>query len=41
MTVKTRAAVAVWPDGLVQPVTAYTDVDQARARAERLAQERE
>jgi ketosteroid isomerase-like protein len=35
------AAVVMWADGLVQQVTAYTDVDQAHAGAERLAQELE
>src|SRR5205814_59616 len=34
------AAVGVWADGLVVRVTNYTDVDEARAAAERLAEER-
>ncbi len=34
------ASVATWADGLVQRVTNYTDIDEARAAAERLAQER-
>jgi uncharacterized protein (TIGR02246 family) len=32
--------VSTWADGLVQRTTSYTDVDQARAAAERLAEER-
>jgi ketosteroid isomerase-like protein len=34
------AAVATWGDGLIRRNTLYTDLDQARAAAERLAQER-
>ena len=34
------AAVGVWADGLVVRVTNYTDVDEARAAAERLAESR-
>ncbi len=34
------AAVGVWADGLSGRTTAYTDIDEARAAAERLAQER-
>src|SRR2546421_12056238 len=34
------AAVGVWADGLVVRVTNYTDLDEGRAAAERLAQER-
>ncbi len=34
------AGVAVWADGVIERQTAYTDVDKARAAAERLAQER-
>jgi ketosteroid isomerase-like protein len=32
--------VAVWEEGLIVRATAYTDIDEARAAAERLAQER-
>ena len=32
--------VAVWEEGLVVRATTYTDIDEARAAAERLAQER-
>jgi hypothetical protein len=33
--------VAIWRDGLIERFTVYaTDIDQARAAAERLAQER-
>jgi hypothetical protein len=32
--------VSIWADGLTQRVTSYTDIDEARAAAERLAQER-
>ena len=35
------AAVAVWENGLVVRSTNYTDIDEARAAAERLAEERE
>jgi hypothetical protein len=34
------AAVTIWEDGLVERVTTYLDIDQARAAAERLAEER-
>jgi ketosteroid isomerase-like protein len=35
------AAVAIWRDGLIERFTVYaTDIDEARAAAERLAQER-
>jgi hypothetical protein len=34
------AAVNVWVDGLIESVTNYADIDQARAAAERLAHER-
>jgi hypothetical protein len=30
----------VWEDGLIVRVTNYTDIDEARAAAERLAEER-
>jgi ketosteroid isomerase-like protein len=33
-------AVIVWEDGLIESVTNYTDIDEARAAAERLAEER-
>ena len=32
--------VSIWADGPVQRLTSYTDTDEARAAAERLAQER-
>jgi ketosteroid isomerase-like protein len=32
--------VAVWEEGLIVRATTYTDIDEARAAAERLAQER-
>ena len=35
-----NAVVALWVDGLIERITLYTDVDQARADAERLAEER-
>ena len=39
--VRTRGALVYeWLDGLVARVTAYSDIDEARAAAERLAQER-
>jgi ketosteroid isomerase-like protein len=39
--VEGRAAmVVVWADGLVERLTIYTDIDKARADAERLAEER-
>jgi ketosteroid isomerase-like protein len=34
------AMVFTWRDGLVERVTVYTDIDEARAAAERLSQER-
>jgi ketosteroid isomerase-like protein len=34
------ASATTWRNGLVQRSTQYTDIDQARAAAERLAQER-
>jgi len=34
------AGVAVWVDARVKRFTAYTDIDEARAAAERLAAER-
>jgi ketosteroid isomerase-like protein len=34
------AAVGIWADGLVEQHRNYTDIDQARAAAERLAEER-
>jgi hypothetical protein len=34
------ALVGVWVDGLIESVTNYTDIDEARAAAERLAEER-
>jgi hypothetical protein len=34
------AGVSAWRDGLIEWVTTYTDVDAARAAAERLAEER-
>jgi hypothetical protein len=33
------AAVTTWADGVVEHVTNYADIDQARAAAERLAEE--
>ena len=33
-------AVAIWTDGLIERLTTYKDVDEARAAAEQLAQER-
>jgi ketosteroid isomerase-like protein len=35
-----NAVVAVWAGGLVVRFTSYSDIDEARAAAERLAQER-
>ena len=32
--------VAVWEEGLIVRVTTYSDIDEARAAAERLAEER-
>jgi ketosteroid isomerase-like protein len=34
------AQVGTWTDGLVERVTIYTDIDEARAAAERLAEQR-
>ena len=34
------ATVSVWEDGKIARITNYTDIDQARAAAERLAEER-
>jgi ketosteroid isomerase-like protein len=34
------ASVATWRNGLIERVTVYTDIDEARAAAERLAEER-
>jgi ketosteroid isomerase-like protein len=34
------ASVGTWANGLIQRITSYTDIDQARAAAERLAEER-
>jgi ketosteroid isomerase-like protein len=34
------ALVGVWVDGLIESATNYTDIDEARTAAERLAQER-
>jgi ketosteroid isomerase-like protein len=34
------AAVSVWEDGKIARITNYTDIDEARAAAERLAEER-
>jgi ketosteroid isomerase-like protein len=33
------AAIRIWTDGLIERITLYTDIDEARAAAERLAQE--
>jgi ketosteroid isomerase-like protein len=35
-----HAVVALWVEGLIERVTNYPDIDQARAAAERLAEER-
>jgi ketosteroid isomerase-like protein len=35
-----NALVAIWVEGLIERVTHYNDIDQARAAAERLAEER-
>jgi hypothetical protein len=35
-----NAAVSEWQDGTVKRITNYSDIDEARAAAERLAQER-
>jgi ketosteroid isomerase-like protein len=34
------AGISIWSDGLIERLTTYTDIDEARAAAERLAQER-
>ena len=34
------ASVFIWTDGVIEQQTFYTDIDQARAAAERLAEER-
>jgi ketosteroid isomerase-like protein len=34
------ASVATWANGLMERITTYTDIDEARAAAERLAKER-
>jgi ketosteroid isomerase-like protein len=34
------ASVAIWADGLIERLTSYADIDEARAAAERLAAER-
>jgi ketosteroid isomerase-like protein len=34
------AGVSTWTDGLIERVTTYTDIDEARVAAERLAEER-
>ena len=34
------AAISIWADGLIERAATYTDIDEARAAAERLAQER-
>jgi ketosteroid isomerase-like protein len=36
-----RAAVVVWVKGIIERQTPYLDIDEARAAAERLAEERE
>ena len=36
-----HALVAIWVEGLIVRVTMYSDIDEARAAAERLAEERE
>jgi hypothetical protein len=33
------AGVSAWTDGLIEQVTTYLDIDEARAAAERLAKE--
>jgi len=33
------AAITTWVDGLIKRSTFYTDIDEARAAAERLAEE--
>ena len=34
------ASVSTWTDGIIERVTTYTDIDEARAAAKRLAEER-
>jgi len=34
------AGVSTWADGLIERVTTYLDINEARAAAERLAEER-
>jgi ketosteroid isomerase-like protein len=34
------AAISIWTDGLIERLTLYNDIDEARAAAERLAEER-
>lgn len=34
------ATVSTWPDGLIERMATYTEIDQARASAERLAEGR-
>jgi hypothetical protein len=34
------AVIIIWAEGLIERFTTYTDIDGARAAAERLAQER-
>jgi hypothetical protein len=34
------ARVMIWADGLIERVTAFLDIDEARADADRLAEER-
>jgi ketosteroid isomerase-like protein len=34
------ASVAIWVEGMIERFTSYTDIDEARADAERLAEER-
>ena len=34
------AGVGIWADGLIERLTTYTDIDEARVAAERLAQKR-
>jgi hypothetical protein len=35
------AVVATWVDGMIERFTTYTNIDEGRAAAERLAEERE
>ena len=37
---ETFPSVSIWADGLIQHIASYLDIDEARATAERLAQER-